>query len=303
MWISFVRIFKSATASFKRNGWLTIAAIFIMTQALLIISIFASLNVVIGASIQAINERIDVAVFFKETAPEDEILALKGQVDRWSEVKEVIYVSSQEALDKFLDEHRHRNAIREVVSEEENFLPASLEVKVTDPYQIEAVIGRVLESDYSKLISETSLEDNQKLIEKLRNLGSFVQRASLILALVFLIIAVLIIFNTIRITIFTRREEIEIMKLVGATDWYIRWPFLMEGILYGIIATVITLLLLYGGYLVILKPLVDNYLIVTEGSSVFTAGFFIFLLALQLLVALVVGGFSSYLATKRHLNI
>ncbi len=303
MFVSFSRILRSSLASFRRNGWLTIAAIFIMTQALLIISIFASLNVVIGASIQAINERIDVAVFFKETAPAGDILALKDQVSNWSEVKEVIYVSPQEALDKFLAEHRNRSAIRDVVSEEENFLPASLEVKVTDPYKIEEVIDRMMKTNYSKFISETSLEDNQKLIEKLRNLGSFVQRSSLLLALVFLIIAVLIIFNTIRITIFTRREEIEIMKLVGATDWYIRWPFVAEGVLYGIVSTIISLILVYGGYLAILKPLVDNYLITTEGSPVFTAGFFVFLLVLQLLVALVVGGFSSYLATKRHLNI
>lgn len=303
MFISLVRIFKSALASFRRNGWLTIAAIFIMTQALLIISIFASLNVVIGASIQAINERIDVAVFFKETAPENDILALKDQIGKWSEVKDVVYVSPQEALDKFLAEHSNRSAIRDVVSKEENFLPASLEIKVNDPYEIEGVINRVMASSSSKLISDTSLEDNQKLIEKLRNLGSFVQHSSLLLALVFLVIAVLIIFNTIRITIFTRREEIEIMKLVGATDWYIRWPFIAEGVLYGIVSTVISLVLIYSGYLAILKPMVDNYLITTQGSPVFTVGFFVFLLVLQLLVALVVGGFSSYLATKRHLNI
>lgn len=303
MFVSFNRILRSALASFKRNGWLTIAAIFIMTQALLIISIFASLNVVISSSIKAINERIDVAVFFKETAPEKEILALKDQVSNWSEVEAVTYTSPQAALDKFLAEHRNRSAIREVVSEEENFLPASLEIKVSDPYEIEGVIDRVVKGSYSKLVSETSLEDNQNLIEKLRNLGSFIQRSSLLLALVFLIIAVLIIFNTIRITIFTRHEEIEIMKLVGATDWYIRWPFIVEGMLYGLVSIMITLVLLYGGYAAVLKPMVDNYLITTEGSPVFTVGFFVFLLVLQLLVALVVGGFSSYLATKRHLHI
>lgn len=297
------RIFRSAASGFRRNGWLSLVAVFIMTQALLIISIFASLNLVIGASIQAVNERIDVAVFFKETVTQAEAQTLKAQVEQWDGVREVIYVSSQEALDKFLADHRNRGAIREVIPKEENFLPASLEIKVTDPYLIEGVVDRIRQGEGGKLISETSLEDNQKLIDQLRNFGSFVQRASLILALILIVIALLIIFNTIRITIFTRREEIEIMKLVGATDWYIRWPFILEGMLYGVIAAVLALILLGVGYLALVKPMVDNYLISTAGNPVFTAGFFVFLAVLQLIIALVVGGVSSYLATKRHLHI
>ncbi len=303
MLVFWKRIFRSAASGFRRNGWLSLVAVFIMTQALLIISIFASLNLVIGASIQAVNERIDVAVFFKETVTPAEARALKGQVEQWDGVREVIYVSSQEALDKFLADHRNRGAIREVIPKEENFLPASLEIKVTDPYLIEEVVERVRQGDGGRLISETSLEDNQKLIDQLRNFGGFVQRASLILALVLIIIALLIIFNTIRITIFTRREEIEIMKLVGATDWYIRWPFILEGILYGVIATILSLILLAVGYLALVRPMVDNYLISTSGNPVFTVGFFVFLAVLQLVIALVVGGVSSYLATKRHLHI
>lgn len=303
MFIFWKRILKSSLAGFKRNGWLSLVAVFIMTQALLLISIFASLNLVIGASIQSINERIDVAVFFKETVTEADALALKAQVEPWEGVNQVIYVSSGEALDKFLVDHRNRGAIRDVVSKDENFLPASLEIKVTDPYLIEGIVERVRQLDGGRLISETSLEDNQKLIEKLRNFGSFVQKSSLALALVLVIIALLIIFNTIRITIFTRREEIEIMKLVGATDWYIRWPFILEGMLYGVIATGLALLLLYLGYLALVKPMAESYLISTAGNPVFSLGFFVFLAVLQLLVALVVGGVSSYWATKKHLHV
>ncbi|MFH0905491.1 MAG: permease-like cell division protein FtsX [bacterium] len=274
-----------------------------MTQALLIISIFASLNVVIGASIQAIHSRIDVAIFFKETASEASVLALKDQVQTWDGVRQVIYVSSKEAMNKFLADNRNRGVIRDLIPADENFLPASLEIKVTDPYLIEGIVEKVRATDQAKFMSETSLEDNQKIIERLRNIGSFIQRASLLLALVFIIIAILIIFNTIRITIFTRRQEIEIMKLVGATDWYIRWPFIVEGILYGIIATVLSSALLALGYFAMVKPMTDSYLISTSGNPVFSAGFVLFLLALQLAASLVVGGMSSYLATRKHLSI
>jgi len=297
------RILRSAMSGFKRNGWLSLVAVFIMTQALLLISIFASLNLVIGASIQAVNERIDVAIFFKETVNQSEAITLKSQVEQIDGVKQVIYVSSQDALAKFLADHRNRDSILGVVSKDENFLPASLEVKVTDPYLIEGIVGQITKGEGGELISQTSLEDNQKLIEQLRNFGGFVQRSSLLLALALIIIALLIIFNTIRITIFTRREEIEIMKLVGATDWYIRWPFIIEGMLYGIIATALSLVLLYIGYLTLAKPMVANYLISTTDSPVFTVGFFAFLAILQLVVGLVVGGVSSYWATRKHLHV
>ncbi len=274
-----------------------------MAQALLIVSILASLNVVIGTTIRSINERIDVAVFFKETAPEADILALKADVENWQDVREVVYVSSKDALNKFLEENRNREIIRSVIPQEENFLPASLEIKVTDPYKIEGIVEQIRNSKYSDQVSETSLEDNQKIIEKLRNMSSFIQRSSLILAIVLLIIALMIIFNTIRITIFTRRQEIEIMKLVGATDWYIRWPFIIEGMMYGVIATVLTSVLLLLGYGLIIKPMMSNYLISTSGNPLFSASFVVFLVGLQLAVGLVVGGVSSYWATKKHLTI
>jgi len=274
-----------------------------MAQALLIVTILASLNVVIGTTIRSINERIDVAIFFKETAPEADILALKQVVVGWSDVRDVIYISSKDAMNKFLEENRNRQIIRSVIPEEENFLPASLEIKVTDPYKIESVVAQVRASQYAKLISETSLEDNQKIIERLRNVSSFVQRTSVTLAVVLVAIALLIIFNTIRITIFTRREEIEIMKLVGATDWYIRWPFIIEGMMYGAIATLFTSLLLAMGYAAIVQPMMASYLISASGNPAFSAGFLVFLVTLQLTVGLVVGGLSSYWATRRHLSI
>jgi cell division transport system permease protein len=274
-----------------------------MAQALLIVSILASLNVVIGSTIKSINERIDVAVFFKETSAEADILNLKKEVEGLPDVREVTYVSSQAALNKFLEENRNREIIRSVIPEQENFLPASLEIKVTDPYKIESVVGSIRNGQYSKLISETSLEDNQKIIEKLRNVSSFVQRSSLILAVVLVVIALMIIFNTIRITIFTRRQEIEIMKLVGATDWYIRWPFIIEGMMYGVMATLLTSLLLGLGYMAIVRPMMTSYLISTSGNPIFSVSFPLFLIGLQLVVGLIVGGLSSYWATKRHLTI
>ncbi len=303
MLVFWQRTFRSAWQGFIRNGWLSLVAVIIMAQALLIVSILVGLNLVIGATIQSVNERIDVAVFLKETVTESEALAMKAEVEQYQGVRGVVYVSSKEAMDKFLVENRNSRLIKEIVPAGDSFLPPSLEVKVMDPKVIESVVSRMRSSNFSNLISETSLEDNQKIIDRLRNMGGFVQSASGILAIILMIIALLIIFNTIGVTIFTRKQEIEIMKLVGATDWYIRWPFILEGLLYGIIATAVTVILLVGGYYAIIKPLLANYLISTGGTPLFTPSFLIILVILQLALGLLVGGMSSYMATRKHLAI
>lgn len=303
MLVFWQRTFRSAWQGFIRNGWLSLVAVVIMAQALLIVSILVGLNLVISATIQSINERIDVAVFLKETATEQDALSMKADIENYEGVREVVYVSSKEAMDKFLVENRHSKLIKELVPEGDSFLPPSLEIKVIDPNVIESVVNRMRSSSYSNLVSETSLEDNQKIIDRLRNMGGFVQSASGILAIILMIIALLIIFNTIGVTIFTRKQEIEIMKLVGATDWYIRWPFILEGLLYGIIATAVTLVLLMGGYYLIVKPLLATYLISTGGTPLFTPSFVLILVVLQLALGLLVGGMSSYMATRKHLAI
>lgn len=303
MLIYFQRIWRSAWNGFRRNGWLSLAAVFIMAQALLIVSILVSLNMVISASIQAINERIDVAIFLKDTATEADARALQTEVEQYGGVRQVVYISPQEALDKFLEENRDRAILREVIPADDNFLPASIEVKVDDPYLIDGIVTKIRQSAFGNLVSETSLEDNQKLIERLRSLGSFIQNASLVLAAILVVLALLIIFNTIRITIFTRKREIEIMKLVGATDWYIRWPFIVEGAIYALMATILTMAVVSILYYSFVAPLAGAQLVSSSTNDLFTPRFFLLLGVLQLCVAMVVGVSSSYWATKKHLTI
>lgn len=274
-----------------------------MSQALLIVSILVSLNMVISASIQAINERLDVAVFLRETVNEEQALRLKTEIETYSGVKQVIYISPQQALDKFLEANRNRAIIREVVPADDNFLPASLEIKVEDPFLIDGIVDRVMQGEYGNMVSETSLEDNQKLIERLRGLGSFIQKSSLVLAGILVLLALLIIFNTIRITIFTRRREIEIMKLVGATDWYIRWPFIVEGGIYAVVATVLTMTVVGVLFYSFVSPMINAQLVTTNANQLFTPQFFLMLGIIQLGLSLVVGVSSSYWATKKHLNV
>ncbi|OGB85148.1 hypothetical protein A2994_03920 [candidate division Kazan bacterium RIFCSPLOWO2_01_FULL_48_13] len=300
----FLRITKTAWQGFKRNGWLSLVATFMMMQALLLISLFVSINVGVNHTIQAINSRIDVAVFFKEYVPEADIMVFKDKIKDIEGLKDVTYVSQAEALKNYTAYNRDSQELLDVIGDDASFLPASLEIKVDNPYMLEGVVTEIEARDETKMVLETGLKKNQEIVNKLRQVNRMVGIADVALSLIFIIIALLIIFNTIRMTIFTRKEEIEIMKLVGATDWYIRWPFIIEGMLYGVIGAVAAFILLLAGLLFINSGVGSQYLALDAlgGSTVIGPLLILQIFLLQLLFGIVVGAISSYLSTKKHLH-
>lgn len=300
----FLRITKTAWQGFKRNGWLSLVATFMMMQALLLISLFVSINIGVNRTIQAINSRIDVAVFFKEYVPESDIMVFKDRIKDIEGLKDITYVSQAEALKNYTAYNSDSQELLDVIGEDASFLPASLEIKVDNPYMLEGVVSQIEARDETKMILETGLKKNQEIINKLRQVNRMVGVADVSLSLIFIIIALLIIFNTIRMTIFTRKEEIEIMKLVGATDWYIRWPFIIEGMLYGVIGAIAAFILLMSGLLLLNSNFGSQYfsLDTLGGQTMVTPLFALQILLLQLLFGIVVGAISSYLSTKKHLH-
>jgi cell division transport system permease protein len=303
--VIFLRILRTGWTGFRRHGWLSILASFIMAQALIIITLFAALNVVIGGAIENINQKLDLAVYFQDQASPEQILAVKDELMQDSRVVNITYISKEEAQKRYAEQNKSNQQLVDIVNEDSSILPASLEVRVKDPYQIEGVVDAVVNGGFKDLVRKTSFSDNQELIKSLRGMSSFVQRMTVMLGLVFVVLALLIIFNTIRITIFARKREIEIMKLVGATDWYIRWPFLFEGMAYGVAATAISLVALSALYFFIVAPLIAHSLgsIQFASSNFLNVPFVLELAGVQLVIALVVGVISSYWATLRYLRV
>lgn len=305
---TFLRIIRTAWCGFTRNGWLSFVATFMMMQTLLIITIFISLNVVVNQAIQSVNDRIDVAIFFKEYIPQSDVLAFKDKINNINGVKNIIFISQEQALESYIAQNQDNQELLDVIGDDSSFLPSSLEIKVTDPYLIESIVEKVKSMDIEGLISETSLKKNQNVIDQLRKINRLVSWANISLSFIFIIIALLIIFNTIRITIFTRREEIEIMQLVGATDWYIRWPFIVEGMIYGIVGAVLAFIVTMLGYWFIISNISNKYFSIdvtaaTSGAGLFNIWLVVELFALQILLGMLVGGLSSYLSTRHHLRI
>lgn len=301
---SLPRVIRSGFTSFYRNGWLSVAATGIVTFALVLVSIFAMLLLLGKDVVKSIQNKIDIEVYFKDEAKTQDILTIKEQLEKLPNTQTVTYISKAQALEIFKGRsEKSKQLAEQAITEENNPLPQSLQIKAKDTAHLET-FNPVLESDFAKpLVAERSDKENRAIIQNLQRIVSFIRGIGLFISLVVLTFSVLVVFNTIRITIFSRREEIEIMRLVGASNWYIRGPFVMEGIFYGVIATAIAILVVY---LIVLAfgPAVTSYLkdINQDIPSYFRHNL-IAIIIIQLVTGIGVGVVSSLIAIRRHLRV
>lgn len=238
------RIVKLGFNNFYRNGLLSMAATLILTITLFTISIFATLVLVGNSTIENVSSRIDVVAYLKDEVKEAQVVEIRKDLSLLDGVREVDYITKDMAYEKWQGQEQDQR-LKDVVTREDNPLPRSLEIKMADPEKTEAV-AQYLENDEIKS-SLHRVRYNKELIEKLNKYISIIKRVGIGLVSIFVVISVLVVFNTIRLAIFARKDEIDIMKLVGATPSFIRSPFLVEGTLFGILAAVFASLIILIG--------------------------------------------------------
>lgn len=193
-----------------------------------------------------LEEKIDVSAYFTEEASEDQMLAVKSDLESLPDVTSVVFVSRDQALNEFKDRHAQDQLIQESLAELDfNPLAASLNVKTHDASQYAAITQFLEENKFRSVIAKIDFYENQAVIDRIQNIAGGIEGWGLagILALAF--VALLVTFNTVRLTIFNQRQEIEIMRLVGASNWQIRGPYLAEGGLYGLFAAFVALVVFY----------------------------------------------------------
>lgn len=301
--ISLFRIIKSGTTNLRRNLWLAGASTLIMTITLIILSVLTLMFVITSYSVRSIQQRVDISAYFKSDVSEARVLTIRDEIRKDNRVKEVNYVSSEQAQAAFREKHQGDQLIIDSLGElTENPFPPTLQIKATQLEDFPAIAESLKADKYKDVIAEVNFEDNRIIIERLNSLLKFIITFGLVLMVVFCLIAILVIFNTIALTIYNRREEVEIMRLVGATNWYIRGPFIVEAFTYSIIAAIITSALLLPLYFQML-PRISNYL--TPGANIFNGniGVFLIVVAIQLVIAFVLSTISSLLAMRKYLRI
>ncbi len=295
------RIIHYGLQNFRRNGLLSAATVAIMVLALLVFHGLVLFDVVADSAVASIQDKIDISVYFKTTTSEDDILNIKQSLESLSEVKSVEYVSRDRALEIFKEKHANDPIISQGINElDSNPLEASLNVKATSPDQY-ASIASYLESPNLKThIDSVSYTENQIVIERLASIIDNVNRGGLALTIFLALVAGLVVFNTIRIAIYSNREEISIMRLVGASNSLVRGPSMVEGLIQGVLGAVVSMLLA-APLVYVASPRLEAFI---PGLNLFQYFYshLALLLFYQLIFGIGIGVFSSFMAVRRYLR-
>lgn len=301
MFTVFSRIIHYGFLNFWRNGWPSAATVAIMVIALLVFVGLVFFNVITDRAIASVQDKIDISVYFKTNTPEDEILNIKQSIESLSEVKEVEYVSSDRALEIFKETHQEDQTITQALSElRANPLVASLNIKANRPDQYASIAEYLSAPNLSRHVENLSYSKNQVVIDRLTAIINSVNRGGLMLTIVLAIIAGLVVFNTVRLAIYSNRDEIGIMRAVGASNALVRGPYMVEGVIAGVLAA--------GFSMIIAAPAAyaasPYFTVFIPGLDLF-AYFYQNFFRLTLYAALIgigIGSFSSFVAVRRYLR-
>jgi cell division transport system permease protein len=298
----FTRIIQYGIKNFWRNGWLSAATVAVMIMALMVLSSLMMFSFITHQAVSSIQDKIDISVYFKLDTPEDTILSIKQSLESLSQVKDVNYVSTDEALNRFRESHKDDPAIQQALTElSVNPLQASLNVKAKDPEQYEEIAKYLTDTPaINKYTDSVSYYKNQDVINRLNTIVRNVNRGGVTLTVILAIIAGLMIFNTIWIATFSNREEITIMRVVGASNLLVRGPYIIEGVLAGLIAAV-SAMILAGPFSYYVSPYIDSLIPGTNVLQYYFTNFFSIFWDL-LLFGVGIGAASSYVAVRRYLK-
>lgn len=305
-WITQFRIVRTGLQNFARNLTLAVAAIAVMVITLSIILFSAITNATFSNTIAQITDKIDISVYLKDDVTADKREQLIGQFKALENVKSVEFVSKDQALEDYKKSNQDKPDLLAAISQTDNPLPASLRIKPKDPNKIEEIRTFIESKDVKALQSDpTSYSGERKdAIDAITKATHFFQRAGVVGVVVFALVSILIIFNTIRMAIFNRRDELQIMRLLGASTWFIRGPFVVETVTYGVIAAGFSVAVCHFLFVVSSSTLGASsfgLLDINFASTYFTSHFWI-ILTVQMLIGILIGAASSVIATQRYLK-
>jgi cell division transport system permease protein len=306
MFTAIRRITKAGFVGFWRNAYVSLASIFVLMVVLFVIGATMFVDQLLTTSLSSLQKKVDINVYFVPNAAEEEIDSIRASVAALPDVANVTYTSREEALANFRTKYGNNEITMQALSElDENPLGANLAIQAKELSQYESISQfleeqRMAASPQQPIIETINYGRNKEAIDTLNSIMLAVEQASSITTLVLILAAILITFNTIRLAIYTAREEISIMRLVGASNMFIRGPFLLQGIMYGFIAGVIALAIWYP-IMVWLGPRTEAFF----EFNLFTyfVQDFSYIFATIVGTGIALGFISSILAIARYLRV
>jgi len=302
MLIELQRIIKSGLQSFKRHGNLSLATCLILVITISLITfLFFSRQLLNFAIVEAKN-KADISVYFNRQSSEQDILKVKQQLTGFEEITEVKYLSSEQALEDFISRHKDDKDLMDSLSEVgANPFLASLSIKAAEVAGYEKVANFLESEQFNGLIEKVDFHKRKSIIEKIFDVTNFLERAGIFISLSLISVSLLITFNTIRLAIYNQKEEIKIMRLVGASNWFIRGPFLIQGVICGIVSFLLAFLLtgLFFNFLnTKLLTIFPGFQLLSFYKAGFSEMFF-----LQIISGLILGIIPSLIAIRKYLEI
>lgn len=296
------RVIEVGWTNFKRNSWLAFGTLGIMVLALLIFAGLVAFNVVSQTTIASLEEKVDVTAYLKTNVSDDQASEIVRELEQLPEVSYVNYVSREQALEQFKKRHQDEELVNQALSElGENPLQAFLEIKAGETAQYVNLVSFIEKSSFSRLIDKVDFYENATVINRIQKISSGLRTGGILVTLILSVIAVLVTFNTIRLTIYSQKQEIEIMRLVGASNWHIRGPFVVEGAVYGIIAGLVVLIIFYP-IVYLTSPKIQSF-IPSVNLATYFSNFFGQMGLLVLGSGIALGVVSSVIAVRRYLKI
>lgn len=306
-WNTFLRMVNYGIRNITRNLWLTLAAVAIMVITLAVILSTVLVSVASSDTIKLISDKVGASIYIKADVSEKDRKEMQDKLSSLDNVKSVEFISAKQAKEDFAKRNSNNSERLKALYEATDRFPATFRIILEDIKDFKSLDNFVkTDETYKKNRSEQdpSFEDksNSNTVEKIGRTINVVQKAGFALAIVSICLAILIVFNTIRMAIFNRRDEIEMMKLIGASRSFIRGPFIVEAIVYGMISALVSTIAVAVGVLSIRDKL-SNYGIGMDRVSQLLTVYIGLVLLFMLLIGAVIGMISSFLATKKHLKI
>ncbi len=255
-----MKIIKLAFQNFFRNFWLSLTSIVIILLMLFTLTLLYSINVLGTQALDNIASRMDLGIYFKNNIDQNELNIFKSELENCDEIKEINYLSPEDALAQFKKKHQKDPIILNSIEElNENPLGAVISVKFRNPGKYQKTMRIVNQERYQSLIHDQNFYDYEELIKIFNKFNQKIYHVGLVVSGLFLIIAILVIFTAIKLGAISRKKEIRIMRLVGASSWFIRAPFLIEGSLYAIVAWILNIGLIWL-FSIFIQPQIKNFL-------------------------------------------
>jgi len=306
-WVTFLRMCRYGVNNFTRNAWLTIAATAIMTITLLVVFVSVLSQHVMSSTLQTIRDSVAMSIYLKGDTTEEDVEKVVNEVQSLSSVTKVRTQTPTQAREDFVEKNKDDSGTLDAVKEATNKLPWTLSISIADINDTTQLSELVKNNETVKQFIDPERDpsfagDRREAIEKIASTAAFAQQVSIIVSVVFVAISTLIIFNTIRMAIFNRREEIQMMKLIGAERSFIRGPFIVEAVVYGFIAAILATSIGLGLFILAAPALAAADVVIGPTMSLLTIYAGVVLLCM-IAIGAFIGIVSSLLATRRYLKL